>query len=124
MAEEQQKRMSAAELVREQREEHEAALVAQHGHLCVRGTGDVLMLTGAMTAGLALGWAGSRLLAGRWRIAPLAVGGVLLASAYVLSPGKHRFVKKASLTVGGVTLMSSSVFFTFADKIFKEEGIA
>lgn len=121
---EQKPTMNSVDMMREVRQEHERELVAHDKQLCVRGTGDVLMLTGAMTAGIALGWAGSRLLAGRWRMVPLAAGGVLLVSGYALSPEKHRFVKKASLTVGGVSLISSSVLFTFADKIFKEEGIA
>lgn len=122
MAEEAVKpRMSAAELIREQREAHDAEIALRDKHLCICGTKDVLMLTGAMTFGLAAGFAGVKLLQGRWRIAPVVAGVSLVGTGYFLSPSTVRFAKKASLAVGGLTMLGSSIIFTFVDRIQKEE---
>lgn len=93
-------------------------------HLCLNGTIDVIKLAGAMVAGIGGGYAGSRLLEGRWRIVPLVAGIGLVGVAKALPPERVRFATKASLALGGITLASTNVVFTFLDKIQKEEESA
>ena len=119
-----QKRVSTAEMMREQREAHDAEMVRRDRHLCIHGTLDVIKLATAMVAGIGGGFAGTHLLQGRWRVVPVVAGVGLVGLAKVIPASRVRFATKASLALGGITLAGSSVVFTFVDKIQKEEESA
>lgn len=118
---------TAADLVEETtaelRNQHTAEIKALNKQLCICGVADLLVFTGAIGIGVVTGYLTANLLQGRWRFAPFVAGSAMLVGAWALKPDRHRFAHKASLTMGGLSLMGANVGFTFMNKVQQEEQI-
>jgi hypothetical protein len=107
----------------EETKKHEEALARHTTHLCINGWRDVLWLTGALGAGVALGKLGESHLKGNWRAVPMVVGLVLSIAARRTDARRVRFAQKAAMAVGGIALTTSTIHFTMQGRIDADRAL-
>jgi len=107
----------------EEGKKHEEALARHTTHLCIHNWRDVLWITGALGAGVALAKLGDSQLKGNWRAVPMVVGLVLSIAARRTDRQHVRFAHKAALAVGGVALVTSTIHYTLQGRIDADRAL-
>ncbi len=107
----------------EEGKKHEEALERHTTHLCIHNWRDVLWITGALGAGVALAKFGDSQLKGPWRAAPMAVGLVLSIAARRTDRQRVRFAHKAALAVGGVALVTAAIHYNLQGRIDADRAL-